>query len=687
VQPLISFWSHALASAAFLALLIWQTGKVNSLSRHRLLLASFAATAIWAGVAAISAGAIAAFTETVRNLLWIALLYRLSASAEQRQHGVRLVYTAVGAVIGLQMIADGLSLLLPGGPALAETATLLRITAAAGSLVLVHNIYGQASPASRPQVQLPMLALALLWTYDLNLYTVSYFHPSGVGALFEWRGAAVALAALMFALAGRREEGWRIRLSRAATFQSLSLLAITAYFATMAISTTALRGSSLDWSRALLIGLLSAMTLAAALLMPSDRARRWARVMVAKHLFEHRYDYRAEWLRFTELVGSPGPDAPPLGERLVKAFADMLEARGGILLAANETGIPGVSAVWNWPGRVPPAGAVAQSEHFWREIEQRARILEIDLSRGGWTGGSERLALPPWLDQDPDAWVGVPLLHQERLVGLVLLAAPEPRRPLDWEDFDLLRTAGQQAASVLAEAQSQEALADARRFEEFNRRFAFILHDIKNLVSQLSLLSRNAERHADNPEFRADMVATLRSSVGKMNDLLVRLSPGAGARPLRVERQALRDILFSAVAARRGSHDIRLLGDTHAEAMVDAPALEQAIGHLLQNALEASPPSEPVTVHVGRRGTEVVISVADQGAGMDGEFIRNRLFKPFVSTKSGGFGVGAFEARALVAAMGGELTVDSRPGAGTRFNISLAAAPEAAVAPPERKIA
>ena len=55
----------------------------------------------------------------------------------------------------------------------------------------------------------------------------------------------------------------------------------------------------------------------------------------------------------------------------------------------------------------------------------------------------------------------------------------------------------------------QEALANAQRFEEFNRRFAFILHDIKNLVSQLSLLARNAERHADNPEFRADMVATL----------------------------------------------------------------------------------------------------------------------------------------------------------------------------------
>src|SRR5690606_3473343 len=100
----------------------------------------------------------------------------------------------------------------------------------------------------------------------------------------------------------------------------------------------------------------------------------------------------------------------------------------------------------------------------------------------------------------------------DRLVGAVLLARPEIGRQLDWEDFDLLRIVGRQVASYLAEAQSQEALSEARRFDEFNRRFAFIMHDIKNLVSQLSLVARNAERHADNPEFRVDMVATLKNS-------------------------------------------------------------------------------------------------------------------------------------------------------------------------------
>jgi putative PEP-CTERM system histidine kinase len=256
---------------------------------------------------------------------------------------------------------------------------------------------------------------------------------------------------------------------------------------------------------------------------------------------------------------------------------------------------------------------------------------------------------------------------------MVVLAPPEYRRPLDWEDFDLLRTAGNQAASSLAEAMSQEALANAQRFEEFNRRFAFILHDIKNLVSQLSLVARNAERHADNPDFRADMVATLQSSVGKMNDLLARLAPRSGARVQRVEPQPLRPILADAIAAKRRDRDVQLLGDTSLSALVDPGALEQAVSHLLQNALDAST-AAPVTVRVSGDGSNVSIAISDKGVGMDGDFVRNRLFQPFASTKADGFGIGAFEARSLIAAMGGRLSVDSRPGQGTTFTITLPAA-------------
>jgi putative PEP-CTERM system histidine kinase len=274
----------------------------------------------------------------------------------------------------------------------------------------------------------------------------------------------------------------------------------------------------------------------------------------------------------------------------------------------------------------------------------------------------------------------VPLVHGGKIAGLVILAYPAFRRRLDWEDFDLFRTAGIQAASYIAEARSQQALADAQRFDEFNRRFAFIMHDIKNLVSQLSLVARNAERHADNPEFRADMIATLQSSVRKMNDLLARLSPGA-ARASEPPRPVAVQPLVEAVAGAKGrAHPVRVSGDAALVAKVDPVGLEQALGHLVQNAIEASPADRPIDIRIFESGGDVAIEVIDRGHGMSAGFVRDRLFQPFVSTKETGFGIGAHEARCLILAMGGRLDVESGEGEGTRFTLYLPAA-ESRIAP------
>ena len=684
MDALIAFWSPALAAALFASLTIWRLGDVARRPAQRLLAGAMAVTACWAWLSAIAAGsAIVGYAESARNLLWISLLYSLSAASEDREHGLKLVYGAVAAVIGLQLIGATLAL-ISRSDALVETALVLRITTAAGALVLVHNVYGQAAPASRSHIRLASLGLAMIWVYDLNLYTVAYLGSATAERLAEWRGIAVALTAPLFALATRDESGWRIRLSRAATFQSLSLLAICGYFALMAILATALRGSRIDWSAALMVVVLAVMTVAAMVLLPSARARGWAKVKLAKHLFEHRYDYRTEWLRFTETLGRAGPEAPPLTERIVKAFADVVDAPGGLLLVGDGSALA-LAASCNWPSASPSAASLHDMRGMWNAMEGAGRIVELDTLRRGWGGATDRrLSLPRWMIQEEAAWAAVPLLHQQRLIGIVVLAAPEYRRPLDWEDFDLLGTAGNQAASSLAEAMGQEALANAHRFEEFNRRFAFILHDIKNLVSQLSLLSRNAERHADNPDFRADMVATLQSCVGKMNDLLARLAPHSPARIQRVEMQPLRPILSSAIAGKRRDRDVQLLGDAGQCALVDAAALEQAVSHLLQNALDASSET-PVTIRVTSDDANAVIAITDKGVGMDGDFIRNRLFQPFASTKSGGFGIGAFEARSLITAMDGQLSVDSRPGHGTTFTICLPVAERASE--PKRKIA
>jgi putative PEP-CTERM system histidine kinase len=265
------------------------------------------------------------------------------------------------------------------------------------------------------------------------------------------------------------------------------------------------------------------------------------------------------------------------------------------------------------------------------------------------------------------------VLH-DQLVGLVQLQRPVAPIVVDWEVRDILKTAGRQIAGYLAVRQAVEKLVQARQFDSFNRMSAFVVHDLKNLVAQLALLLKNAARHRANPEFQRDMLETVENVLDRMQGLLMQLR--VGTRP--IEQAAplpLGDMLRSAIAAKKG---LRLepaldIADSaeHAEIVAHRDRLERVVGHLLQNAVEATPPEGAVRVAARRDGRHAVIEVIDTGRGMSREFIDTRLFKPFTSTKEHGMGIGAFESRDYVREIGGTLAVTSIEGRGTTFTLRL----------------
>jgi len=680
---IVALWSHLLAAALYGALAVYQLRRWNGDIRNRPLITAFAAMSVWTIFLALLGPYtfLAQLAESGRNLAFLAFMYGLLAGAEEPrgQRAIKGLFGAVAGVIGLQIVVGGVMPEFEQAPlvfwTLASTSQIIGLIVAAGALILVHNLYGQAAPGSRSALRFPMLALAAMWAYDLHLYTVAYFTRTPGAELFAVRGLVLAAIAPLFAL-GVRNASWKIQISRAATFQSVSLVLILSYLIAMMLAARAMEIVGGDWALIGQVGIVFMMTLAALVLLPSAKLRAWLRVVLAKHLFEHRYDYRQEWLRFTDTVGREGETGASLEERAVKALADIAGAPAGLLLTCDEHYRLTPAGRWNWDEAVPAGDG---AEALLRHVEAEGYVLDFDAIRNGELAlGDRHIPVPAWLAGLEGAWAGVPLVHGGRMAGLVILAYPPFRRPLDWEDFDLFRTAGIQAASYIAEARSQQALADAQRFDEFNRRFAFIMHDIKNLVSQLSLVARNAERHADNPEFRADMIATLQSSVKKMNDLLARLSPGA-ARASEPPRAVEIGPLVEAIAeAKTRAHPVRVGGDTGLVARADPTGLEQALGHLVQNAIDASPPDAPVELAIFESGGDVAIEVADRGHGMSAAFLRDRLFQPFVSTKETGFGIGAHEARALILAMGGRLDVESAEGEGTSFTLYLPAAQDRA---------
>jgi putative PEP-CTERM system histidine kinase len=409
------------------------------------------------------------------------------------------------------------------------------------------------------------------------------------------------------------------------------------------------------------------------MLVFSGAMRSWLRVFVGKHFFSYRYDYREEWLRFTAMLSSKR-SPQEMGEQIVRGLAKMVESPAGSLW--TRSGVEGAeggqgeftqSAAWNHPRST---GSEASDSTLCVFLQEQGWVIDLDEFRAS-PKRYGALALPTWLLAKPNAWLVVPLLAGDELQGFVVLARPLTPLSINWEVLDLIKTAGRQAAGYLAQMQATEALLEARKFEAFNRMSAFVVHDLKNIVAQLSLMLKNAERLHDNREFQQDMLLTVESSLEKMRRLMLQLREGAtppgGSRGVELAPIVRR--LAANVKAQGRTLEITELERLATRGHDDR--LERVVGHLVQNALDATPADGRVWIQVTRYSGQVQLQVGDTGAGMSEDFVRNQLFRPFNTTKHSGMGIGSYESFQYIRELGGTLQVDSQPGRGTTITALL----------------
>jgi putative PEP-CTERM system histidine kinase len=280
------------------------------------------------------------------------------------------------------------------------------------------------------------------------------------------------------------------------------------------------------------------------------------------------------------------------------------------------------------------------------------------------------MLLPAWLSAS-QFWLVIPLIVADELIGFVALSPPRTPVDIDWEVTDLLKTASRQAAGFLAQMQATEALLETRKFDAFNRMSAFVVHDLKNIVTQLSLMLKNAKRLHDNPEFQQDMLTTVESSLDKMRQLMLQLregetSPGgrSGVDLVPIVRR------IEAVAAARGrTVEVQIVDPVITRGHEER--IERVLGHVVQNALDATQPSDRVWLKLWRHSGQVQVEVGDTGKGMSQEYVQTRLFRPFQTTKPAGMGIGAYESFQYVRELGGSISVDTEPERGTVMTIGL----------------
>jgi putative PEP-CTERM system histidine kinase len=672
--------SYGLAAAIYFAFALRVGFGSRRNARARLLSAALAATALWAATSLLLASSFsnmrllaADVGDALRYGAWYAFMWHLLRSGPVvgalRSPFPYAAFFAVGAVLALSVLLgqaaqpQGVDA-LPGP----RVAFVLRLGLAVFGLAMAEQVLRRVQAELRWAIKPFVIAMAGVFGLELVYYADAVLFARLDVDFWLARGVANVIVVPFLALATVRNTGWTVdlHLSRRAAFHSTALLASGAFLLLVAIAGYAVRYLGGTWGRVLQIELVFAALLCVALVASSGRFRAKLKVFLSKHFFSYRYDYREEWLRFTQTL-SAEHSPHSLQTRVIIALADLVESPGGALFLQEASRGFVASAHWN----TPRLGIVERADGPLASFLARTGwIVDVTEYRANRTRYAD-LALPAGFDVLPSAWLVVPLLAGTELLGFVVLTTPRTALGVDWEVRDLLKTAARQAASYLGQVRASEALLEARKFEAFNRMSAFVVHDLKNLIAQLSLMLKNAQRHRDNPAFQADMLATVAHVVERMNALMMQLR--TGSRPVDNPRQVDVNALVQRVCATKsGDHaSIEIRSDGPVAAFAHEDRLEHVFGHLLQNAIDASPAQARIDVRVERRDSEAVVVVTDRGAGMSADFVRDRLFKPFQTTKPSGMGIGVYESAQYVAGIGGRIEVSSEENVGTSVEVYL----------------
>jgi putative PEP-CTERM system histidine kinase len=678
--------SYLSATGIFLVLVaVLLVGRTDGPFKRLLALAS-AASALWAAGAAYQAAygtplIVPQLLELLRDFLWLTfLLHMLHARTTEKgamstwlalaRHGLYAV-TAVTTLFALyhHFNVTGLSLLSGFDFQLAGHLTL----AIAGLVLLEHILRNTPADLMRA-IKYLCFGIGGMFVYDFYLYSDALLFQRIDPALWEARGFINATVVPVIGIALARNPQWSpgLLVSRRIVFHTSALLGSGVYLLAMGVGGYYVRDYGGTWGIVAQTIFLFGAGLLLLILLFSGPLRARLRVFINKHFFHYKYDYREEWLRFIRTLSSNEMDIP-LPERAIRAIAQMIDSPGGVLWMRQEDGHFKPEAKWNME---PPLSANEPAgSSLIRFLEIQKWVINLDEYRRdpGLYQSLGDLTMPSWLRTLPDAWLIAPLLLQEKLHGFVVLARSSAvSRHFNWEDCDLLKTTGTQAASHLAQHAASQALAEARQFEAFNRLSTYVVHDLKNLISQLSLVVSNAARHRNNPLFMENVISTVENSVSKMNRLLVRMRDGVQADAKRMVNLA--KLLEEVVSDAQASKPAPVLECSTRDMAVtaDRDRLASVMGHMIRNAQDATSEDGRVTVRLQKLNGHAVVEVEDNGCGMDETFIRARLFRPFQTTKGdSGMGIGVYEAREFVRSLGGDIQVESKPGKGTIFRIQL----------------
>ncbi|MEZ5525444.1 MAG: PEP-CTERM system histidine kinase PrsK [Pseudomonadales bacterium] len=674
------FASYAIAAVLYVLLGVLLCTSWRGRLQGGLLLLAVLVSVAWAVLAAMASEAMLISlkhllaVEVIRNVAWTAFLWGLLSYTRPEGSSVRL-----RVAVSLYLVFCGLTLCAELSPVVNGLVNALlafdfrilsHVIQAVIGLFLVEQVFRRTRQESRWAVKFLCIGLGGLFVYDFVMFAESLLFSRIDADFWDARGIVNAIIVPFIAVSAARNPQWSIDIfvSRSFVFHTTALLATGGYLLVMAVVGFYLRDFGGSWGRQGQVIFVSSALLVLLLLMFSGRMRAHIKVFFNQHFFSYKYDYRKEWLDLNRaLVNAETTES--LRDGTIKALSDIADSSGGALWIKREDGSYGLAHERNT--HIIGMDRVTVDDSLVAFLIERQWVVEVpEYERTPELYGD--LQLSHWCEKVDGLWLVVPLVQQNQLFGFMALVKPRVMRGINWEDHDLLKTVGQQLANYLALMDASEALAHARQFEAYNRLSAFVVHDLKNLVAQLSLVVTNAEKHRHNPEFIDDAIETMANSVEKMNRLLTQLRKGEIS-SVNEKKISLAEVLQSVAEQQKNRSPVPEVScQDDPQLLVNRDKLVAVLGHLVQNAQDACRDDGWVKINLYKTDNQAIIEVEDNGSGMDSRFIRERLFKPFDTTKgNAGMGIGVFEARQFVEQQGGRIEVQSQPGQGTRFTLKL----------------
>ena len=513
------------------------------------------------------------------------------------------------------------------------------------------------------------LSVGALLGYDIYLFSYSLIFGQLDLELWQARGTINTLTAALLMIGSllifnQKNQRTALSVSRPVIFYTTSLTVAGGFLSVISLGGYYVQIHGGQWGQVIQVLFLFAALSAICVIFSSKTARSTMNVWISKHFFRHKYDYRVEWLKMINSLTQPSMDENFNLRALHVAASIFKSPGGGLWLQRSNEYIP----VQAFNMIVPESAYEAAESTFCRTMCEDDWVFSPHTK-----DDLINQHLPKWVELIDDLWLVLPLLIENRLIGFIVLTEPPRDASLTWEDLDLLKAVGRQVASYLDRHEAAEQLAESKQFEAFNKLTAFIMHDLKNLIAQQGLVVDNAAKHKDNPAFVEDAIRTIDNSVGRMSNLLRKLQQQEAT---EIRSLDLRQLLMTAAkkcAEIKPAPSLRFeVSDIRIDA--DQDLLIMTLANVIKNAQEATPKNGFVDVTLRRENQFAVIIIEDNGSGMDEDFVRNRLFKPFETTKSGkGMGIGVYQTKELIEDMGGQISVRSVPNQGTTFTISIPA--------------